>query len=427
MNGSLYGKIYIKKRSFSEWLALVVLIFPFLFGLTLEVFGLPSFIRFFIDAILIYFLVLFAYKKALVFRRSLAPIIGFIAIFFVYTLLVYCFNFQSPFYYIWGVRNNFRFYVAFLVFTFFVDESFAESIFKLFDFLFWVNAIVSVIQFMFMGISQDDLGGLFGSTGSTNAYTLVFFIIVIGKSLLAVFEGLERPLYCVLKCITSLIIAAMAEMKFYYFVFIFLLLLTSILTRFSRRKLVVLAVSAAGVIVGSIFLTYMFDEFKDFLSMDKVLEYATSEHYSSENDINRLSAIATLMKNYVTQPLQQIFGMGLGNCDLSELSIFESVFHQKYSFLHYSWFTSAMIFLENGFVGIAVYLSFFIICLKRAVSQLKKGQGNKLFNQLAIIMAIMCFVLFFYNSSLRIESGYMIYFVLALPFLATNELQNQIS
>ena len=123
------------------------------------------------------------------------------------------------------------------------------------------------------------------------------------------------------------------------------------------------------------------------------------------------------MKNYVTEPLQQIFGMGLGNCDLSELSIFNSTFHQKYEFLHYSWFSSAMMFLETGFVGIAIYISFFVICLKRAVSDLKSGMGNKLFCQLTVIMAVMCIVLFFYNSSLRIESAYMVYFVLALPFM----------
>ena len=311
------------------------------------------------------------------------------------------------------------------VFEFFIDEDYAKKIFKLLDFLFWLNVLVSFIQFFFMGVSQDYLGGLFGTTGSTNAYTLVFFIIIISKSLLATFERQESTVYCILKCIASLVVAAMAEMKFYYFVFVALLLLASILTRFSRRKFVLWFISALAVLIGSVFLSYMFDEFENFLSFDKIWEYATNEHYSSQKDINRLSAIFTLMKHYVTEPLQQIFGLGLGNCDLSELSIFNSIFHQKYSFLHYSWFTSAMMFLETGFLGMAIYLTYFVICIRRAVSQLKTGQGNKLFSQLAVIMAIMCFVLFFYNSSLRIESAYMIYFVLALPFMAPDGIKNE--
>lgn len=417
MNQYSNGKLYIKKRSFSEWLILVVLVFPFLFGTLFEIIGLPSFVRFTIDAVLVYFLVLFIYNKSVTVGRHIVPILWMVAIFFTYTLVVYCFNFQSPFYYIWGLRNNFRFYVAFLVFALFITEEYANSIFKVFEFLFWANIIVSLVQFIFMGIDKDDLGGLFGSTGSTNAYTLVFFIIVISRSLLATFEGKENPMYCVFKCVMSLIVAAMAEMKFYYLVFIFLVFLASVLTRFSKRKLFLWLASTVAVIFGSIFLTYIFEEFDNFLSLGKIWEYATSEHYSSQNDINRLSAIATLMENYITEPLQQIFGMGLGNCDLSELSIFDSAFHQKYEFLHYSWFSSAIMFLENGFVGIAIYISFFVICLKRAVSNLKARVGNKLFCQLTVIMAIMCVVLFFYNSSLRIESGYMVYFVLALPFM----------
>ena len=421
MNQSSLGKIYIKKRSISEWFVLVILVFPFLFGTLFEILSLPNFVRFCMDAILIYFLVTFAYKRTILVRRPLVPIIKFAAIFFVYTLVVYCFNFQSPFYYIWGVRNNFRFFVAFLVFAFFIDEDYANSIFKLFEVLFWVNIVVSLFQFIFMGVAQDDLGGLFGSTGSTNAYTLVFFIIMISKSLLATFEKKESPGYCALKCIASLVVAAMAEMKFYYFVFIILLFLASVLTKFSRRKLVLWIVSTVAVLLGSIFLSYMFKEFENFLSLKQIWQYATNEHYSSQKDINRLSAIFTLMKNYVTEPLQQIFGMGLGNCDLSEVSIFNSVFHQKYEFLHYSWFTSAMIFLETGFLGIVIYLSFFVLCLRRALAQLKLRQGNKLYCQMTVIMALMCFVLFFYNSALRIESGYMIYFVLALPFMAKND------
>ena len=64
MNQYSNGKLYIKKRSFSEWLILVVLVFPFLFGTLFEIIGLPSFVRFTIDAVLVYFLVLFIYNKS---------------------------------------------------------------------------------------------------------------------------------------------------------------------------------------------------------------------------------------------------------------------------------------------------------------------------------------------------------------------------
>ena len=323
------GKLYIKKKTFPQWLVLVVLLFPFAFGLFFEVLGLPNFLRYVMDLSVIYFSIVFFIKGNIIIKRNVLPLAVITILFLAYTLLVYSFNFQSPFYYLWGVRNNFRFYMAFFAFAVYVDEDFATDIFKILDVLFWVNIAVSVVQFFFYGVVQDDLGGLFGSTGATNAYTLVFFTIIISKSLLSTFNGTEGIERCILKCVASLIVAAMAEMKFYFFVFVFLLALASVLTKFSKRKLVILVAASVGVALGAMVLTYLFEEFEGFMTLQGIWDSATKEHYSSQKDINRLSAIITLAKNYVTDPLHQIFGMGLGNCDLSDVSIFNSVFYQK--------------------------------------------------------------------------------------------------
>ena len=424
IDGSL-NKIYIKRRTFEQWLVMLILFFPFAFGLLFETLALPEFIKYLIDLSVVVLAVGFIMKKRIIIKRNVMPAVMVILIFFVYTLVVYVFNFQSPFYYLWGLRNNFRFYVAFFAFTVYIDESFANSLLKIFDVLFWANIIISVVQFVLFGVLQDQLGGLFGSSGATNAYTLIFFTIIISKSLLQTFNGYEKVSLCVFKCVASLLVAAMAEMKFYFFVFIILLGLASVLTKFSRRKFVILLLSGVAVAVGAMILTYLFEEFKGFLTITGIIEAATQEHYATQTDIGRLNAIFTLAQNYITNPIQQIFGMGLGNCDLSEVEIFNSKFYQQYSYLHYTWFSSAITFLENGFIGMAIYLSFFVVCLKNAASQLKRKVGNKLFCQLAVMVSLMCFVLFFYNSTLRIEAAYMPYFVLALPFLENNTTENK--
>ena len=87
--------------------------------------------------------------------------------------------------------------------------------------------------------------------------------------------------------------------------------------------------------------------------------------------------------------------------------------------MHYTWLTGAMVFLEMGFVGIVVYIGFFMTCGWNAYKMYKMGSGNKINNQFAFLMSIICLILMFYNSSLRIESAYMMYFILALPFLKT--------
>ena len=56
----------------------------------------------------------------------------------------------------------------------------------------------------------------------------------------------------------------------------------------------------------------------------------------------------------------------------------------------------------------------FLQCRKR----LKNGEGDMLNTQAALIMSIVSVILIFYNSSMRTEVGYMVYFVLALPFIS---------
>ncbi len=415
------GKLHIKKRNFPEWMIFVILLFPFVYGFLTQVLPLPGAIRFSLDAIIVFLFVGFFIKNRFTIKRNVLPLFVLIALFFTYTLIVYAINFQSPFYYVWGVRNLFRFYAAFLIFVSFLDEDYANVLLKWLDVLFFLNAIVSVFQFFVLGVRQDFLGGLFGVSGGTNGYTLIFFTIVICKSLLSTFNGTENPVLCICKCIVSLLIAAMAEMKFYFFAFILILALTSVFTRLTKRKLIILIGASLAVVVGSALLTYIFGSWESFLTWESFVHYATKEHYSSQKDLNRLSAIPTLMEHYVTEPARQIFGFGLGNCDTSQISIFNSVFYRQYSYLNYTWLTSAMLFLETGFVGLILYALFFVVCVVYCFQKLKRNTGNRLFCQMGIIISIFSLVLMFYNSTLRIEAAYVIYFVLSLPFLSSKQ------
>ncbi len=414
------GKIYIRKRTTQEWLVFLLFWLPFMFAFSTEILGLPDFLRFVQDGIIIFLCFVLALKGQFSLHTKAKPLLIFIAIFFTYALITYLINYQSPFYFIWGVRNNFRFYLSFLIFIMYVTPDDAFSWLKILDTLYWVNFFVSLIQFFFLDVRQDYLGGIFGSVGRTNAYTLIFFCIVISKSLLSAFNGTEKTFYCILKCIASLVIAAMAEMKLYYFIFIFIFIVSSLFTKFSIKKVVLLIVGVAGVLLSSVLLTMLFG-FEDFLSFDNLWEYATKANYSSANDLNRFSAIATLSKEFMHNPISTLFGLGLGNCDLSDLAIFNTPFYQNYGYLHYTWFTAPMVFIEMGTVGLILYFFFFIFCLIYSIVQLKKGRGYQLFNQLAIVLAPICIIISFYNSSLRIESAYMLYFMLSLPFLVHEE------
>ncbi len=410
------GLLYIKKRSAQEVLTYIIFLFPFIMAFLLEFLHLPSFVKYSIDIIYIAALFIVSAGRSAYIRKKHATFVIFIVSFLIYTLFVYLLNFQSPFYYLWGVRNNFRFYVAFILFINVLDEDDISGCLKFMDYLFWVNAVVSVFQFFVMGLRQDFLGGIFGVDRGCNASTIIFFSIVVGKSLLNFMDKKENPVSCFTKCGVSLVIAAMAELKFYFILFVMILLICTVMTRFSFRKAIILIVASLLLMFSGLLLPMIFGE-NTALTPENIWKMLTATNYATAKDLGRFTAIPTISRDFLTGWADKIFGMGLGNCDTSSFDICNSEFYKSHYYLNYNWFSSAFLFLETGYIGLLTYLSFFIICFFVARKRMKKKEANELFCRISMMMSIVCFVMVFYNSSLRTEIGYMAFFALSLAFV----------
>lgn len=426
MHENRKGLIYIKKRSVPEWFTYIIFIFPFIMAFLLEFLSLPSFVKYIVDLIYICGILSVSVRKNTALSKKLTPFVIFAVVFLLYTFIVYLFNFQSPFYYLWGVRNNFRFYIAFILFAIFFDEADAAGCLRLMDILFWVNAVISAFQFFVMGYRQDYLGGIFGTENGCNASTIIFFSIVVGKSLLLFMNKQQGAVQCFLKCGTSLLIAAMAELKFYFVLFVFILCFAAVTTRFSFRKVVLLIAASLLLMFSSMLLPLLFGDSRT-LTWENLIETITATNYATTRDLGRFTAIPTISEHYLTDWLSRAFGMGLGNCDTSSFAICNSEFYQSHSYLNYNWFSSAFLFLETGYIGLITYLSFFVICFVLARNNLKRKKSNELFGRISMLMSLVCIVLVFYNSSLRTEIAYMAFFSLALPFVRAGENNNPIA
>ena len=86
--------------------------------------------------------------------------------------------------------------------------------------------------------------------------------------------------------------------------------------------------------------------------------------------------------------------------------------------MHYTWMSYAMMYLECGWVGLIFYFGFFALVYLAICKIQRRSEGiARTYCRIARIMAIMCCLIAIYNASLRGESGYMAYFVLAIPFV----------
>lgn len=410
------GILKIEKRPLPYWLILWIIALPICWGTFFNLLSLPPVVKYTADIAWIGLLFFMVFKRTIEVHKIVVPLVIGIVVFFVYCLIMYLVNYQSVIYFLWGVRNNFRFYVFFFAIAVYLQERDAEKIFNAFDILFWINVPITLIQYFFFGYEQDFLGGIFGVESGANATTIIFFTIVLSRSILKYMEKSESFALCASKCTTALFIAALAELKFFFVFFIAILVVAAFLTEFSWRKVIIFIVGAVVVSIASALLVQLFG-FESFLSFDKIWEAATQEHYSSDKTVNRLSAIPTLAKTVVPDFGDRVFGLGLGNCDTSSFDICNTPFYQAYGHLRYTFFSAAFLFLEVGYIGILLYVSFFVVCFLLIRKRVKSGLCNGLHGRVALIMAILSIILVFYNASLRAEAGYMVFLILALPFV----------
>ena len=417
-------KIKINKISQPTLLCWCVIVIPFLFGILINLLQVSNSVKYILDVIW-FFLLAFIFlnvirKKAVVIKES-RVLYAWIIMFLSFTLVVYILNYQSFLYYLWGFRNNFRFYVVFFAFIIFLKANDVIAFWKFVDFVFWINAAVCFLQCFWFNITQDYLGGIFGTSVGCNGYLNIFFVIIATKSVIFYLNNKESLWLCFIKISTMLFICAYAELKFFYVEFIFIIILAVIITDFSWRKLFIAIVSLIGVFMATQLLAELFPQFSEIFTIKAMFETAYEGGYSSEVSVNRLNNIPIISERFLTTSSEKIFGLGLGNCDTADYSIVNTPFYMQYSYLRYNWFSTSFIFLEMGGIGLLFFFGFFFVVCALTFSMLKKDIENRVYYQITIILSICCVLIGVYNASLRIECGYMVYFVLAIPFIIQKE------
>ncbi len=405
----------IRKLSFPQIMAMIIFIVPFLLNVLQELLYVPGIIKYTIDVAWVFSSLSLICNKRQFVHKSLMPYVIFFCIWFVYVTVVYLFHYQSIFYFLWGFRNNARYFITFVLFAYYFDKEIVNWCLKFIDIAFIIHSVTVFFQFFVLGYKWDYLGGIFGTQLGCNGNSLILLVIVCTKSLILFMNDQEKIIPCLLKCAVSLIIATMSELKAFFLFFVVIAVASALITKFSAKKVFLLVgVGFAVFFAGSIF-TFIWGE-NASLNLDRFSELITSTQYSSEKDLGRLTAIGTLSKNIVTGFVDRLFGLGLGNCDTSSFAICNTPFYQSYSFLNYDWFSSAFCFLETGYVGLLLFFSFFVLVFLLAKKQAKLKGENMIHSQIAMVMSIVCVLLVFYNSSLRADIGYLAYFMLAIPF-----------
>ncbi len=399
---------------------LFIFFFPTAQAFLTELLPIPDAIKFLCDGFLVLLLLkLFSQRFTKIDNYSM-PFVVIVGLFFFITLVGYLFNYQSVFYYLWGLRNNIRMFVAFFAFAYLADWEDAKGWIKALDVLFVINFAVVILQY-FSGYGQDYIGGIFGTSKGCNGSLLIFLCIVFVKTILSFMRGEEKMSKCIFVSVASLLVSTLSELKMFFILFILILFMASFMTAHSIKKTLFFAFGAVLVVLFGTLLTVLYKDFTDFLSFDSLIKAFTDTGYATDEDIGRFTALPVISQRFLPGFFRKLFGLGLGNCDSSSLSMFNTPFFESHQTVHYSYFSYAFLFLETGFVGLALYASFFVASFFVSRKLKKLEMADEFACQMSIILSVISLILLVYNSSLRMEIGFMLFFVLALPIISANE------
>ena len=399
---------------------LFIFFFPAAQAFLTELLPIPDAIKFLCDGFLVLLLLkLFSQRFTKIDNYSM-PFVVIVGLFFFITLVGYLFNYQSVFYYLWGLRNNIRMFVAFFAFAYLADWEDAKGWIKALDVLFVINFAVVILQY-FSGYGQDYIGGIFGTSKGCNGSLLIFLCIVFAKTVLSFMRGEEKMSKCIFVSVASLLVSTLSELKMFFILFILILFMASFMTAHSIKKTLFFAFGAVLVVLFGTLLTVLYKDFTDFLSFDSLIKALTDTGYATDEDIGRFTALPVISQRFLPGFFRKLFGLGLGNCDSSSLSMFNTPFFKSHQTVHYSYFSYAFLFLETGFVGLALYASFFVASFFVSRKLKKLEMADEFACQMSIILSVISLILLVYNSSLRMEIGFMLFFVLALPIISANE------
>lgn len=368
LENPLIGLVVIAAVPAVAWLCMrpkrlvyTIIVYCFCCKLLVGDFALPSILNYGYDV-----LVVLALLFALLQRRSTLAdkrdwgvsglvVFGF-ALVCVFSALL---NAVHPVLFVWAVRNVFRFFAFFYCCVVFLDRADVLRIVKALGIVFFANAALICFQALVLGLGTDNANGLFGTLSGGNAPSNLLILCVSAYSLYRYLDHRAIILEVVAVVGTSVLVASVSDLKVYFIELALLIPMALMNGRHSIKTFIICAVMPILLIGGIVYLYTISPEIAGFFSEDGIMGYSGSGGYSNALNLNRFTAIETLISMFMTDNGKIALGLGFGSGQYSQF--FESPLYAMWGdALNWTWFTDAAIFLETGWSGLILYGAFFV-------------------------------------------------------------------
>lgn len=395
--------------------------------LAISMFNFPSVITYITDILLV--LSLFFCLSKIQWKIKKANYIllyAIILIIIVNTLIGAIINGVSPLLYIWGFRNNIRFYLFFVVCIVLLRGKDIHGIIKMLKIFFLINVLVCTYQYFILNLFGDYVGGIFGTIQGCNGYLNMFLMINWAIILGEYSQKKVSLIKLVVVAIMCMYVASISELKVVYIEMIIMLCICFLIMKPSLKTLGMIICLILGIIIGVKILTEVAPESLNLI-LDKELRtrYLAGNGYTSSGDLNRFTALSSIHEMFFKDSfIDNLFGFGMGNCDTSSYNFLQSDFFKKYEYLHYRWFSHAWIYLEQGILGILGVFLFFTSLIILLIKN-ERYIAMEEWRISVIIISVFAMINLIYNCTLQTEASYLLAFICSIPFVFIKERRNQ--
>lgn len=378
--------------------------------------GLPWGISYVFDLFVLLEFAMAARNIQRTFRRGDGrDILWYFVIFAFFLLLTQIVNLVPLHLSLAAYRRIFRFFAFFIACAVLLKVRDVEKLFSLMVKAQTINLVLTIFQRFVMNAKQDNMGGIFGTADGVNGYTNIFLCLICTFSIV-MYLGKKVKLKNVIWVLgSSLLIAALAELKLFFIETVLIVLAAILLSKPSRKTVQIICFSALGLAVALMLFAKWFPEHMAIF-LDSTLFASYVGDAISGYSIGRLNAFSTINKLFFKNDiLNNLFGFGFGNCESG------SAFYQRYSDYHYTWFTHQVTFLETGYIGMILYAFFYGLIFVHSAVMKKRSQEYFGYLTIVQVICLLSIVWMIYNQSQRTESAYLVFWVYAIPVILEKE------
>ena len=143
--------------------------------------------------------------------------------------------------------------------------------------------------------------------------------------------------------------------------------------------------------------------------------------------LNRISTFNIIPKYFFNESLNYFVGIGAGNAEYSQNNLLCSNFYKLYGNIDYIRFSSSILLLETGFLGLSLYAGQFIVLAIIYLYKIVKYYNNKMLyknNYLLFVSLFFCgisLIMIVYDAALRSEAAYFYGFILSCGLITSKE------